>query len=1511
MHVLLNRRSHRIGLSLQCLLWICFGILAVAPWRYLRGDETAPRVAVEAPDRWSDAEIASQDAINEIVAEEGASDQSPRTPVSLKPISKTQTPSLIFRGQNGPMESGGPAPNPDVGPYQLSPLPSNGPPSDDGFLSNDRVTGRSGQAFGYQIRMSGITGPAIGREHPIFPFELMPYAFSDNNLFFLDVRGFTDTRNGFGGNFGGGYRRYIPAADRIFGVNGYYDYDNTSGSLFRELGFGVESLGAMFDVRANAYFPTGTSRTLTNVLNIDGTQNFSGHNLLVNQQKTFLNALHGFDTEIGFPLPGRVMERHDVRVFGGGYWFEGQAVQSFGGWKTRISANVIPSVALNLQVSNDAQFKTNVVFGATWTFGGYRQSPDERKTQFDRMTTPVQRQYNMVVAQTHELATNVPVVNPTTNQPYFIEHVDSNAAGVGDGTVSNPFKSFVDAQNAASPNNIIFVHANSVYSNLAVALQPDVRVLGESANVEHLVSTTVQNNVSSMGNDLFLPHVSTSPTAARPMFLNSPGVGVTLANNSEFSGFQIGNSAVAGSGPAGIGILGDSITNATVRETTVSFSGGESVFLNKTAGTITFLGDTFNTPTSNANTFHISSTTGTIIVGADPAFISDVKNASGQKVPVPTVINNTTGAGGSALLVEGTKLGSVVNFTGSTINDTNDTSGSAVFIRNDGGAVTLGDANVTNNNGFALNFLNDSGTIIGNGTYTINGSIGDAINIQNLTSTGRVAFTDPGEATPANITISNRLARGINLNNNAGNITFATPVIISSTGTVGVAAIENQGSSGNVTFNVAAAGSNAIDITNGGVGILIGTNATDGLGNPIINTGSFTVNGATHIKNPSDVGIKIFDDHSTVTFNGGPSATTTPMIEQRQNIGIQVLADHGTVNFNGRSTISNDNATPSIFPAVDIRQNSDLASSVTFGTLNVLDPIGPVAAGFGGTGVNIGGTGVDANPASVTINALQITSTNVNAPQSTALFVQNEGQINTTGGPSTGLRILGTTALNPPASLLSSISVTNTQAVNISNSVINVQLNQVSSSNSATTGITLTNNQAFPLAPPVTNLSLLNNYMFEVLGINAAGLRNGGTISGANTAGINITQTGSLAQTGAVSLNQIAVDTNQNDAIDATGLLHLNVNNSDISFNTHNGILATNIPQVDIASSNFSLNGTTINDNAIHLTATQVLPSASQTALGQNPTAGQYIWNVVNNNTAFAGNAAGFTGATGAGNLVQVDSNGKTIEVQTSPTSLVATPLVFNFNNNTALISSGTSANPTSVVAINWTGVESGNVNENTINLSGFNNAISMTNTDPTRYATVTSNYSILGNAISGNNGGNTGILVNNFGPTELNIESFLNTTTNTVAPNTFTFVTPANALTNTGDVAMKFSILNSTTSVASSINIQNNIVTMTGQNSDQGIIFQTIQSPATVTLSGNNISVNTLPNAATIGQGIDFQSILGTINLQGTVSNTVTINGFSTVPNAGGVTTADWVVLPANSATRTGSFFVNGFLVQ
>ena len=945
---------------------------------------------------------------------------------------------------------------------------------EDGWLFSDQLSGQSGEAFGAKLRAGVLTGPAIGRDSTIVPIELMPYAFAGKGMFFGDIRGFRATSDFWGANLGGGVRYHSERFDRIFGANAYYDYDNTSGALFRQWGVGLETLGALWDLRANAYFPTGATEQLISVNFVAGSERFVGHRILFDQLRTIGNGLTGGDMELAAPLPGRIMQRHDVRVAGGWYHYQGEVLDGFTGWKTRIQGNLLPSVQLQLEVTHDRIFDTNVVFGAAWTYGGYRQPDSERRTQFSRMTEPVRRNYNIIVAKTGILEVDQVAINPNTGVPYFVEHVASYAPPGGDGTVLNPWQTVNEAQTdpffapsiAAAGGDIIFVHADSVYdaatfpADNSVTLTPSIRILGEGNGVEHRI------NVANLGQ---IPLPRATAGVARPIFAGSPGDGVTLLSGStavlsEFSGFQIGDSTDPLSGAVGNGIFGNGVSNVLITQTDVNFAGGDGALLTNLTGPVTFRGTRINNPTGSA--LHVSGGTGGVIYADDA-----VSGAQGQIV-------NT---GDRALLVENTLAGSFVDLTGSTITDT---FGQGILIDNNNGTVTVDDTTI--NDGLVTGIeVNGGGGIVNfRGAVNIDNPLDDAISIHDTLAASLVTFSQR----ITGVAITDRNAHGINLLTNAGRVNFTAPVSITDTIGSGAAAIEYQDSSGDAQFGT------VIITGGGGEGIVIGGPL------PLLldNSGQFLVTGATSISGVANNGIVITDDDARVEFNG-------VSILSRGLSGININNSRGSVTFNGITSIDNTNASTS--PAVDIQDNT--TANVLFDTLTITAATRPLPL-VGGAGLNIIN-----NLPTVTVNQLNVTTIN-----GIGLFVDTAGD--STPTTPTGGVFVGTGTIDSVGTL----NTLGRPAIDVQNSVIQLGFQSVSSSNSTSQGINLVN-----------NVGTSGGNLFSISGLAGVPL-SGGTITGAigdgaffqNTGGVALANLNILANGGSGVFAQTG------RFIDATGL---------------------------------------------------------------------------------------------------------------------------------------------------------------------------------------------------------------------------------------------------------------------------------------------------------------------------------------------------------------------------------------
>lgn len=1430
----------------------------------------------------------------------------------------------VFRAQDPQGMPPGMPPNmPPGGQPAYAPAGSNsqfGDVVEDGLLFGDSLSGRSTEAYGALFRAGVWTGPAVGRTETIVPLEIMPYAFMDRAMVFASVRGFRAATDGWGMNVGGGLRYYSEKWDRIFGINAFYDYDNSSGALFREVGFGLESLGALWDMRANAYIPHGSTDALLKTELVEGSQRFVDHRMLYDNQQTFGNALRGVDWELGIPVPGRVPQRHNLKVFGGWYYFSGSETEGFGGWKTRAQADVVKNVTIQLDVANDHVFDTTVVFGATWTYGGFRQPEDQKITQFDRMTEMVRRSYNVNVALTQVLDPGKVAINPLTDQPYFFEHVASYAASAGaNGTVEHPWQTLTEAQtalNAAIPNvadqagNIIFVHANSVYNTApenAVTLTPTVRILGEGDGIIHTL------RVPELGN-IRLPRATNFSN--RPVFANQAGVGVTLVSGtaaapSEFSGFDIGDPGVASSGPAGVGILGDGVANVVVNQTNVNFAQGDGVLLNNLSGAVTMRGTVINNIT-NTN----SAIDGLHIVGGT----SDARVIFGVE-PITLRRSQIINTGGYSLEIDGTARGSIIDLTGSDITDGTLASntvagrrGGGILLNNiDGVAIidnativnTITDANTT---GRGINIVGTAATALTParglgqisflGDLAIDNPAGDAIHIEGLQTnsagtpaTVRFVLPDPinGVLAPG-IRITNRNAGGVTMLNNFGNIAFLEPVAISSAGAPAAAAISYQGNSGTASFLdiLPSSNPNQIQISGGGGnGIEIGNIVPNTL------TGAFRVTGTTSIQQVQGISLLVGDPTAVAvppalppTSNHGPVSFEDVNIDNRSNIGIQVIGVDNAVQFTGTTTVAN--TLNSLSTAVDIRYNQTSATSplisgdVTFRTLNILAAQGPVALPItSAAGLNI----ID-NPRSVAIQQLNINQNSL-VGSGTALFADNVG---------TRPAVISTTSVDPTLGLSigsGNISANGGPAVVIQNSTIGVQLTSISATNSSSDGIYLENNVG-PGSKVNTNATTVHPTIFTVTGVTnvagSGGLIQGSALEGAyilNSEGVqfrNMDFIGNRLSGIYASTPEMTILGNRISGNDAFGVNILGVA---VELTQANRNLQTVSPIFTMQGSTVTGNG---NNGGI---------SGTQQVLFTAATRGDYTINLGASGTTGAnvithaftpGFAAGIHETRGPAAGVAAPTSDDGVLIRTLGNA-IGSRLNLSAVNNTISVTRPILVNGLlSDMRVLWNGqVNAGAIQSNVFNFGADQAEGLVLNLQST---SATANFRIAGNTFNSPAGvGTSGINVTtNGGATDLQIGDL-----DGLGGNVMNFIQPNVNFVGAriDDAGMRFAL-----GANSNVNIFDNTITMTGQNIE-GIQFASVVGPSTVTLNRNTID---LQGGLFNLYGIRVLAVTsGTLDLFGPISNDITINQItgSTFP---------WFFVPT-TGTR-GQVNINGVLV-
>lgn len=264
--------------------------------------------------------------------------------------------------------------------------------------------------------------------------------------YYIEGQAHYSENGNFFSNIGGGVRWYDPVLDFVVGVSGFYDYDDDQyevfGHTFHQAGISSMLINSFAEGRINYYIPVGDN-------NFGPTDNcFQGNNIII---PGLDSALEGVDGELGGYVPGA--EAWATRVFMGGYRYESDLVESFGGLKARIEAYPLDTVAVNLQVNHDVQFDTTAVCQVIFTPRGSRRYAAKERL-FEPMTGHGRRNDHIVrVHRDPEIA-----IDPATGMPWFFVHVDNaeNAPGAGTGTYEDPYGELEDADGAgSSPGDII------------------------------------------------------------------------------------------------------------------------------------------------------------------------------------------------------------------------------------------------------------------------------------------------------------------------------------------------------------------------------------------------------------------------------------------------------------------------------------------------------------------------------------------------------------------------------------------------------------------------------------------------------------------------------------------------------------------------------------------------------------------------------------------------------------------------------------------------------------------------------------------------------------------------------------------------------------------------------------------------------------------------------------------------------------------------------------------------
>ncbi|MFN9719024.1 MAG: inverse autotransporter beta domain-containing protein [Planctomycetota bacterium] len=411
------------------------------------------------------------------------------------------------------------------------------------------------QPFGPILMFESNIGDGLGynssyqRLNSRIPYHIVP----DTTVLMLDANASVTNFGNPLGNLGLIYRNYDESRNRIFGYNGYFDYDQglTDRDWYRA-GAGLESLGEFLDFRMNGYFVVGDNTALLSTQQVGGLV-LAGNGIFRNRENIRENVYSGLDAETGGPLP--FLGRYGINGYGGMYYLDNSHGEGTVGGQARVEALVSQNVTVNTNFTHDDHFGTSTWVGIQFEIPNYgRQRTFRPVSVRERLSDPTYRS-NRVHSSIDTEIVREACINDVTGVAYNVVYVDPNSTtSTNVGTIENPFTSMSSLVNNAAID-IISVRANEDGSGTDLTVTGGLNLFDNQA----LVSRNSDYEVFRIGTTPFvIPGAGTAglrPLLSDPNMLAGNSV-INLANNNTVSGFQIDASNAANT------VFGNGISNA-------------------------------------------------------------------------------------------------------------------------------------------------------------------------------------------------------------------------------------------------------------------------------------------------------------------------------------------------------------------------------------------------------------------------------------------------------------------------------------------------------------------------------------------------------------------------------------------------------------------------------------------------------------------------------------------------------------------------------------------------------------------------------------------------------------------------------------------------------------------------------------------------------------------------------------------------------------------------------------
>lgn len=594
---------------------------------------------------------------------------------------------------------------------------------------------------------------------------------SQTALMFTEIRGKLFDEDAQEGNFALGMRVMLPSGWNL-GAWGGWDHRRTAlDNSFNQVSFGVEALSERFDLRANGYVPIDDRAHVSNSTTFTPGSPFAqltGNQLSVvtggnttTTTELFELAHHGFDAEVGVLLFGGAgrsggglkevstsSRRHELRVYGGGFWFDNDdATQEIAGPRGRIEFRIndiiqsLPGSRLTIEgeVSHDDVRDDRWEIGARLRIpfvGGRRHGGSSYASltaQEQRMMEALERDTD-VVAQSQSETTQI--VTPLVQEGAIDDATNVALNQVAFANSNTGLQTAV----ATGANTLIIVQGSGGQIDVSVtdgqALQASQTIQGGGSTI-HIRGATTGTVVP-----------FTAPGAQPTLFSNNvssfnTGI-VTVASNTHVAGLNILGPG-GGVGGQNTGIVGNSVNNVVIEQSVISNIGNGMRFLggsdNITVSNNTVLNSSFQGIQITSGSTNVT-VSGNAISNTGTDGVSVISNNSNVTVSGNTI----SGTGSGVLLFDGNSDVRILNNVISNV-------GPGVFFRDNNSNVTVSGNTISNTTGDGV-FFDDNNTnlTLSNNTFTAigNGSASDDVfdfdgagNTLLPGSTGNVVTTAP------------------------------------------------------------------------------------------------------------------------------------------------------------------------------------------------------------------------------------------------------------------------------------------------------------------------------------------------------------------------------------------------------------------------------------------------------------------------------------------------------------------------------------------------------------------------------------------------------------------------------------------------------------------------------------------------------------------------------------------------------------------------------------------------